>query len=250
MNTERFEERLMHELKNHVEQHAQLVGTEETAGVRPVRNRRVRWVPVGLIAGLTAAAAATTFTLGQSASPDAAGGMAASPRGSQSLGRIAHTTYTLEQEPAGEVKLTIEDPSGKPNVDGMRQDLARMGLRAKVLLGDPNCPSPQSTPQSDTDSGATAGSPAPTFSAPVDTSTDTGTGLDFWRMTEENGKTVAYVDPDKVPADTTLTLGFPLAQTSPDLGLSVMTIGMAEGDGPDCIPAPKDGILPLPAGRP
>ncbi|MGW7825100.1 hypothetical protein ACWGLF_45605 [Streptomyces puniciscabiei] len=200
MNSERFEERLMHALKNHVQQRAQKVGVEVTAGVRPVRSRRAGWVSVGLAAGLAVAAAATAFSPGQSASSVPGGGLANPPRGAHSLGPITNAAYTLEEEPTGEIKLTIVDPSGKLNIKGMQRDLARMGVRAKVLLGAPHCPSPQST-------------------APA-------AGVRAFGIAREHGKLVAYIDPAKFPADTTLAFGFPLGKTGSNSGLDGVGIGV------------------------
>ncbi|MFJ9752931.1 hypothetical protein [Streptomyces chartreusis] len=241
MNPERFEERLMHELKNHVEQRAQQAGTEQTAGVRSARSRRVRWVPIAVAAGLTAAVAATTLTLGQS--PNAGGSQAKSSGTGQSLGRITNVAYTLEQQDTGKVKLTIEDPSGKPDVKGMRRDLARMGVRAKVLLGDPECPAfrPPAGASDENSEAAAPPSSAPTPSASVPAE-DAGS-LNPFRITRENGKLVAYVDPAIVPNGDTLIIGFPATHTEHPLG--VMTIADAPGDGPDCIAAaPADAIQP------
>ncbi|MGW1617492.1 hypothetical protein ACWCQZ_51305, partial [Streptomyces sp. NPDC002285] len=221
MNPERFEERLMHELKNHVQERAQQAGAEETAGVQPGRSRRVRWVPVAVAAGLTAAVAATTLALGQSASQDAGGGM----------GRITNVAYTLEQQDAGKVKIIIEDPSGKPDAEGLRRDLARMGVKARVLLGDPECPAFR-PPAGATGKSAEATAPTPSASLPTE---DAGVS-DPFPIRKEDGKTVAYVDPHIVAPGNTLIVGFPAARTDQPLG-SIM-IGEVPGDGgPNCIPA-------------
>nr|WSX74266.1 hypothetical protein OH826_10520 [Streptomyces sp. NBC_00899]WSX79669.1 hypothetical protein OH826_40985 [Streptomyces sp. NBC_00899] len=222
MNTEGFEDRLMHELKDHVRQSAQHVNTEETDGARPVRSRRVRWVPVGLVAGLAATVAATTLIVGQSASPGAPGGLTASADGGRSLNRITNAAYTLEKEPAGGVKLTIENSAGKPDIEGMRNDLARMGVRAKVLAGDPSCSA---------DSGA-SGDPIPEPS-----NGHAGEVAPYFHLRGAAGRLVAYIYPAKVPAGSTLTLGFPFAEVRPDHALDVLVISASKGDGPKCIPA-------------
>jgi hypothetical protein len=224
MNTEGFEDRLMDELKDHVRQSAQHVNTEETYGARPVRSRRVRWVPLGLVAGLAATVAATTLIVGQSASSGARGGLTASADGGRSLNRITNAAYTLEKEPAGGVKLTIENSSGKPDIEGMRNDLARMGVRAKVLAGDPNCPA-------DDDSGA-SGDPITEPS-----NGHAGEVAPYFHLRRAAGKLVAYIYPAKVPAGSTLTLGFPFAEVRPDHALDVLVINAPKGDGPNCIPA-------------
>ncbi|WP_369275908.1 hypothetical protein AB5J55_43640 [Streptomyces sp. R11] len=236
MNPERFEERLMHELKNHV-QRAQQEGAEETAAPRPARSRRVRWVPVTVGAGLTAAAAITALILGQA--PNAGGGQAVSSGTGQSLGRITNVAYTLEQQNTGKVKLTIEDPSGKPDVEAMRRDLAHMGVRAKVLLGDPECLS--SPPPAGAGDGSPE-TPAPQSSAPTPSASvpaENSDGLGPFHITRENGK----LDPAIVPTGNTLIIGFPAAHTEHPLG--VMMIADSPGDGPNCIAAaPADAIQP------
>ncbi|WUH93802.1 hypothetical protein OG900_29260 [Streptomyces sp. NBC_00433] len=224
MNTEGFEDRLMHELKNHVRQSAQHVNAEEADGARPVRSRRVRWVPLGLVAGLAATVAATTLVVGQSASSGAHGGLTASADRGRSLNRITNAAYTLEKEPAGGVKLTIENSSGKPDIEGMRKDLARMGVRAKVLAGDPNCT-------------AHKGSGASGDKNPEPSDGQAGEIAPYFHLRGTSGKLIAYIYPAKVPAGSTLTLGFPLAEIRPDHGLDVLVISAPKGDGPNCIPA-------------
>ncbi|WP_377270157.1 hypothetical protein [Peterkaempfera sp. SMS 1(5)a] len=220
MNPERFEERLVHELKNHIQQRVQQTSAEEMVGVRPVRRRRVRWLPIAVAAGLTAVVAATTLALGQSGA-NTGGGQAKAPGTSQPLGRITKAAYTLEQQASGKVKLTVGDPFGKPGlrdltrmVEGMRWDLARMGVQAKVLLGDPECSSVHAT---------------------------TKIRLKKIRSTLENGKSIVYLDPSIVPTGDTLIIGFPAAHTERPLG--VMTIADATGDGPDCIAAEPGDVL-------
>ncbi|UWE13465.1 hypothetical protein [Actinacidiphila bryophytorum] len=224
MNTEGFEDRLMHELKNHVLQNAQHVNADETGGARPVRSSPVRWVPLGLVAGLAAAVAVTTLVVGQSASPGAPGALTASADGGRSLTRITNAAYTLEKDPAGGVRLTIENQAGKPDIEAMRNDLARMGVRAKVLAGDPNCPAGGA-------SGDSGGS------IPAQSNEHTGEVAPYFHLRRASGKLIAYIYPAKVPAGSTLTLGFPFAEVRPDHALDVLVISAPKGNGPTCIPA-------------
>ncbi len=226
----------MHELANHVQPRDQGACDAETPTSRSGRNRWVRWVPVGL--GAAAATAATTFAVGHFTGPDASAG---SPAGSAS--RITTAAYTLDQGPSGVVRLTIEDPTGKPNVEGLRRDLARMGIRARVLVGDPNCPFPRpSSSPKGTGNPAVSATPMPSASA-------TGTGADRSGREEESKPTLTF-DRDELRAGTTLVIGFPLAKTRPDLGLAVMTWEVVQGDGPACIPAADSDTVYVPTRHP
>jgi hypothetical protein len=230
MNTQRFEERLVHELKNHVQQRDQGACEAETLIPLPGRNRWARWAPAGLAAAV--AAVATTYALGPFTGTDTSAGspaVSASPAG-HLLGRITTAAYTLDQEPSGAVRLTIVAPSGKANVEGLRHDLGRMGIRAKVLVGDPKCPSPHPS-SSPNGTGTPAGSAA--TPRPASTVGTVTTGAER----EVQGNPTLTLDRDEMRAGTTLVIGFPLAKTRPDLGLTVMTWEVVQGDGPACIPA-------------
>ncbi|GGT01984.1 hypothetical protein [Streptomyces chromofuscus] len=233
MNSERFEERLMHELKDHVRQRAEPAGMRATADARPVTSRRVRWVLVAVAGGMAAAVAGTTLTLAPSRPNTEAGPASSSPDG-RTVGRIANVAYTVEQQGTGKVKLTIEDPSRRPDAEALSRDLARVGVRAKVLLGDSDCPF------SGPFAGASQTPEATTSARPESEAAEDTRGRASSYITEENGKIVAYVDPATVPTGGTLVIGFPAAHTRRPLGS--MTITDAPDDGPGCIAsAPTDG---------
>ncbi|MEU6080758.1 PT domain-containing protein [Streptomyces sp. NPDC047108] len=282
MNTGRFEERLLQELKARIE-HPPLhsdapedTGVAESVVLGPAERRvrgRGRAVQVGLAAGVAVAMVATAFVIGQNGpdgSGDAVAGSRADGGGSQS--RIVNAAYTVERKKTGIVKLTIEDPSGKPDIEGMRKDLESMGVRARVYVGDPACPSPRppTHPSGDPDAteeptteptggptgeptteptGEPSGEPTgdvtvkPTAPASEGKRFDMwGDGKSYW-IGKQNGKLVALVMPDRIPKGTTLTFGFPLAKTDPEHGLSIWQVGLAPGDGPDCLPALPPGAV-------
>ncbi|MBM0256071.1 hypothetical protein [Micromonospora sp. 4G55] len=187
---------------------------------RPQRrpNRAVRFaIPVGL----AAAVAGTVLVYGQDGTPALVGGnqaqSAPATTGQQSLGTIKNVAYSLQRQPSGDVKLIIEDPHGKPNADKMRADLARLGVTAQVLMGHPNCHDPLPSPKPTSRAEAQKSHPVP--------------GLGAVDLRHEDGKAVAYIHPDKIPAGHTLTLGF----RQPD-AIWPLYVSIEDGNGPDCIP--------------
>ncbi|HEU5331708.1 MAG TPA: hypothetical protein VFU73_03065, partial [Actinocrinis sp.] len=178
MNTERFEERLMLELKSHVRERAQarqaaedgVAAGVETLVARRRGRRRPRFGTVAGAAGLTAAIAAAVVT---STSGTLADGAPHHP-----LFHAVNAAYSVQQEPTGLVKLTILDANGRPNVDELRSDLAKAGINAKVLADVPDCQHPQPRP-----SPGETPLPLP----PADAVTA--------HSAIENGKLVFYMDP-------------------------------------------------------
>ncbi|THA72757.1 hypothetical protein E6P78_01020 [Streptomyces sp. A0958] len=198
MKTERFEDRLLHALKEHVAQNAHRAGTAEAVRTRSASGRWARRVPLTLAAGVAAAALVGTLGLGQSASP-----------GPGAATRVTNAAYTLEKDGAtGRVRLVIVDPSGKIDVETMQRNLAAMGVRAKVLLGKPDCANPSRWKP--------------------------GAKLPFDLGSPLNGEPTLLVDPSLIPADHTLVIGF----TARHHPLDTIAAGMARGDGSDCVPAP------------
>ncbi|MFG2191688.1 PT domain-containing protein [Streptomyces sp. NPDC048639] len=266
MNTGRFEERLLQELKTRIAQQPAQADAAKSAAFAPAEpSARGRVLRVGLAAGVAVAMVGTAVLIGQTG-PGGSGGTAADSRAEDggSRARIVNAAYTVERKETGVVKLTIEDPSGRPDIDGMRKDLESMGVPARVYAGDPDCPTGRPDPSGSGDpdptgeptgepteepTGEPSGEPTeepsgePTPSASTDKKLDDLTDGREYRITEEHGKLVAYIRPHLIPEDTTLTLGFPLAKTEPDKGLAIWQVGLAPGDGPDCIPAIPRGVV-------
>lgn len=199
------------------------------------QHRRNHAIRIALPLGLAAAAAGTVLAYGQTTTvPSGSGSGQAQDTTTtatdrQSLGAISAVAYTIQREPSGDIKIVIEDPNGKPNADKMRADLARLGVTAKVLISEPNChdtrPSPKPTPSAE----AKRAHPAPASGA-VD-------------LRPENGKTVAYIHPDRIHAGHTLTFGFERPNA-----IWPLYIGVEDGNGPDCIPAIPAAAAPVPPG--
>ncbi|MFF3404426.1 hypothetical protein ACFYW6_39205 [Streptomyces sp. NPDC002659] len=215
MNPGRFEERLMHELKNHVEQRAQNAADAEEAARRPGRTGRRRWVPVGLTAGLAASVAAAVLVL----NPGGGAGSAVAG-GGDSLNRISTVAYTLQREPSGEVKVIMGKPEGDIAVEGLQRDLARMGVRAKVIVTDPNCP-----PAATDDETVSTSAPKPRQTVRADPKL-----AKAYRPAVEHGKHVVYINPKVMPTDETLIFVFDEPKKA--FGYSV---SLWPGNGPECI---------------
>ncbi|THA29292.1 hypothetical protein E6R18_24675 [Streptomyces sp. A1277] len=198
MKTERFEDRLLHALKEHVAQNAHRAGTAEVVRTRSAGGRWARRVPLTLAAGAAAAALAGTLGLGQSA-PSAPG----------SSTRVTNAAYTLEKDKAtGRVRLVIVDPSGEIDVETMQRNLAAMGVRARVLLGEPDCANPSRSKP--------------------------GAKLPFHLGGPQDGEPTLVVAPSLIPAGHTLVIGLAVRRHS----LEKIAAGMTRGDGSDCVPAP------------
>lgn len=206
MNTERFEDRLMLELKARVRERArerQAAPQSVTAGVdalvarRTVR-RRLRFGTIAAATGLTAAIATAVFT---ATSSTMAGGA------QHPLFKVANAAYAVQQEQTGIVKLTILDGDGRPNVDELRADLAKAGIDARVLADVPDCQRPQ--PRQSPELG---------LLPPADAQAPRG---DI-----EDGKLVYYIDPRSVVPGVTFSIMF---------GSSLQTIEMSLTE-PDDVP--------------
>ncbi|MGW8355519.1 hypothetical protein [Streptomyces wedmorensis] len=214
MNPERFEERLMHELKNHVEQRAQDTSAAERAP-RPSRIHRRSWVPAGLTAGLAASVAAAVLVLnpaGGAGSAAAGRNTAESPvTADDSLDRISTVAYTLKRDPHGTVNVTIRDAGAeRPDLTRLQQDLKRMGVNARVYQDDPTC---QPDPGEDPELGSA-----------------TLKAIDFHHR---DGAFTATIRPGKFPTGTHLEIVFPpLPKGSPLI--DTIAFGLRNGEAPDC----------------
>jgi hypothetical protein len=233
MNAQRFEERLMHELKSYVQERARApheqaaefgtqrsadvgtgtgtdtgTGTSASALIRHGGRRphpRPRTV-AAVGAGVTAAIAAAVLTTG------AVGTAGTAPH---ALFHVANAAYAVQQEPAGVVKLTILDANGRPDVNALRRDLAKAGVDARVLADVAPCSHPLAHPR-----------PTPRSLPPVPPVPD--------RIEFENGRLVYYLNTGEVTQGTTLSILF---------GHNLGTIGVAlsaSDDLPTCMPTATD----------
>ena len=203
MNAERFEERLMHELKNHVRQrdiqtaadhdHAPDAETVRRLDPRPRR----RFAIVGLSVGISAVAAGviTAVVLTPSAAPNA----------DHSLFRAANAAYAIQQEPSGIVKFTILDASGRPNVEDLRRDLADAGINARVVADVPSCPNLPAAPATPTP--ALIGRPLPLPTSHVPSVPPHASPPPDW-VAHENGKLVYYLNTAAMPPGSLLDVMF------------------------------------------
>ncbi|MFD8481594.1 hypothetical protein [Kitasatospora sp. NPDC059673] len=158
--------------------------------------------------------------------------------------------YTLQSADNGTVKLTVVNPAGKLDLAKVQRELDRLGIRARVYAGDPNCQAPAPLPSTSASSApssspsASAGAPSPSADAPVPSlSPASGPSDQSWTLGRENGKLVLILNPARIPADKQVQIVFPLAKTDPSHGASVIMGGLTDIPGPDCAPAlPADSI--------
>jgi len=200
MTTERFEDRLMLDLKARVRERAQerrAAPESVAAGVdalvaRRTGRRRLRFGTIAAATGLTAAIATTVFT---ATSSTMAGGA------HHPLFKVANAAYAVQQEPTGIVKLTILDGDGRPNADELRADLAKAGINARVLADVPDCQRPQPHP-----------SPDLGLLPPADAQAPRG-GI-------EDGELVYYIDPRSVVPGVTFSVLFGKSLRTLEMSLS------------------------------
>ncbi|MFF0298788.1 hypothetical protein ACFYST_35545 [Kitasatospora sp. NPDC004614] len=158
--------------------------------------------------------------------------------------------YTLQTADNGTVKLTVVNPAGKIDLAKVQRELDRLGVRARVYAGDPNCQAPAPLPSTSASSApssspsASADAPAPSADAPVPNASPASEPSDqSWTLGRENGKLVLILNPARIPADKQVQIVFPLAKTDPAHGTSVIMGGLTDIPGPDCAPAlPADAI--------
>lgn len=222
MTTERFEERLMLELTTRVRERAREQGVGAALGTPAVTDiggesaavgvealtarhggrRRLRLGTIAAATGLTAAIATVAIT--------SAGGTLAGGAPQHPLFHMANAAYAIQQEPTGLVKLTILDANGTPNVDELRSDLAKAGIKARVLADVPDCRRPQPHP-----------SPVSTLLPPADAAPP--------RFDTEDGKLVFSIDPRSVIPGQTIFVMY--GQTLRHVAIALN----ASGDVPACI---------------
>ncbi|MDQ0943801.1 hypothetical protein [Streptomyces sp. V1I1] len=187
------------------------------------RRRRLA-VRVAAAVAVVAAVAGIAVTIGQAPGTSAGHGTTAqhtAPGAGYFPERITAVAYTLDREPHGVVKVTIRDTGEtRPALERLQRDLARMGVRARVYQGDPYCP----------------------VNEEKNTSGDDDIALKVVRFTHEDGKFIGSIHPEKIPADHSLVIVFPVIGDDgvyhDDLAFDVI-----EGDGPDCWHMPSPGAL-------
>jgi hypothetical protein len=224
MTTDGFEERLMRELRTYVHERAQERPQADDATAAADggayltnaagadhRGARPRLLAIGACLAATAAAAAVAvFSAGTTTgvAGTAPGATAQAP-----LFQAVNAAYTVQQEPAGVVKLTILDASGRPDVEALRSDLAQAGVNASVIVNVPPCTRPQPHPRATSRPGLPPANLVPD------------------RVGEENGQEVYYLDTKEVTPGTTFSLLF--GQT-----LGEITVGLSPPGYPllTCIP--------------
>ena len=165
MSAKQFEEKLLTELKDYVNERAEQ--TEARAEGRRARAERERRSPWRLASGgLTVAAAialAVVLTDGGSpADPSASklpvtsSSIAPDPATSGPFFHVDDAGFAIDAEPSGVVDITILKGSASPDIDAIRSGLAKAGVHARVvrvptclqLKSSPGAPSPVGSAQS------------------------------------------------------------------------------------------------------
>ncbi|MFJ3904994.1 hypothetical protein [Streptomyces sp. NPDC090025] len=210
-----------------------------------VRRRRRRGVRIAVPAGIAAAAGAVALTL--------------LPAGTAAA-------YTVEQVKDGGVKLTIAQPDAKLDINALEQDMAKAGVHVQVYTGDPKCtvpwenfPGPKSgkpplgTPTVPPGAKNLPNPPAPPAlpkgSVPTEDPATMAT-----RLAKENGKTVLFIKPDKIPRGRSIIIGFPNAERGKPGSFDVIKPVVPKGPIPPCLPAglpepPHPPTPPAPAAK-
>ncbi|MFF3062444.1 hypothetical protein [Streptomyces sp. NPDC057909] len=133
-----------------------------------------------------------------------------------SLGRITTAAYTLQRQDNDVVTLTMTDnPIKNPDLDRLREDLARLGVPGHVYAGDPHCTS------------------APLKRGSTSITTAMGDALEFsfkgsdWMMS---------VHRDRLAAGQSVLLYFPSLNTDRSQPLIEVHAGLLKGKAPACLP--------------
>ena len=159
MNEEKFEDRLLAELKGYVHGRA-----GQSAAAQPTRRttskRGAVWRLAGGVGVATAIAAAVFLADG---SPTTSLNPGAAPTTPVTPIHVQNADFAVESEPASQtVAITILDGAKKPDADVLRNALAEAGVRAEVLTSVPTCRQLADIP----------GAPTPVPSASVQTVLD------------------------------------------------------------------------------
>ncbi|WP_042408968.1 hypothetical protein [Streptacidiphilus carbonis] len=187
---------------------------------RRPRSRRTLALRIALPAGLAAAGIAIAASAGHPAA-----GTPHASHGPVTAVTISAAGYTLQSSTDHTVTLTVVNAKNEIDLVGLQRDLDRVGAHAHVYAGDPTCNNGISVINNGPALQGLPGAPA---------SDSTHAGLN---VADEGRATVLKVTPDKIPADDTLYLYFPLARTSPADTYRDFQIGMLRGTIPTCLPA-------------
>jgi hypothetical protein len=206
MSAKQFEERLLLELKDYVNERA---AADPAAGGRPegrrARAERRRGSPWRLASGgisvAVAIALAVVLTNGGSPINSSASNVpyttkstAPNPATSGPLVHVEDAGFAVDAEPAGLVDITITQGWAKPDVDAIRAALAKAGISARVVADVPTCAQLQSSP----------GGPTPVSSAQAVPVLDPRDQL----LTNSAGDDVFQVDASAAARGTTVWILF------------------------------------------
>jgi len=206
-----------------------------TENSRRAAKRRTLTLRLALPVGLAAAVAgvALTAVTGRPAAPTPG----VSAGGSKSLGGITNAAYTLESSSDDLVKLTILDPAKEVDVPQLQRDLDRLGARAHVYAGEPDCHAPE--PKS------------PSY--PPDPAALKADRVSYygWNIDDEGRKSVLTIRPSGIPADLQLYIYLPYAKTDPANGSAELEAGLMKSPAPSCMPSkiftnPLASLFPTP----
>ncbi|MGW4379005.1 hypothetical protein [Kitasatospora sp. NPDC004531] len=158
--------------------------------------------------------------------------------------------YTLQSAGDGTVKLTVVNPAGKIDLAKVQRELDRLGVRARVYAGDPDCQAPAplpSTPASPAPGGAPSpeASQAPSLEPSLEPNSSSQPDGLSWTLGREHGKLVLILNPARIPADKLVQIVFPLAKTDASHGAAVIMGGLVDPPGPDCAPALPAGSVAI-----
>lgn len=194
MSAERFEDRLLAELKGYVgERTGQAAAPQEGRRAGPRRRSTWRLASGGLSVAAAIAVAAVVANVGSATgSAPASKAPAIATTASGPLFHTRNAAFAIDAEPSGVVDITILKGDEEPDIAALRSDLARAGVRASVVTNVPTCellaqrpgaPSPVGSAQSDTvtDAADRPISINSDFVYQVDASADTR-GTTLWIM--------------------------------------------------------------------
>jgi hypothetical protein len=203
--------------------------------VQPARKRRRGLIAAPLLTGAAAAAVAAGMLAAGLAGGDDSPAPAASGDHQQSATPFTKVaSYTLKRD-SDEVTLAITNPAGKIDLKALETEFERLGIPARVYAGDPNCV----LPPEPSASSSTRPQPSPSQSSPTAAPGDGSSDIE-----EVDGKLTLRVRPAMIPDGYLLTVAFPLAITTPDKALSVITAGVVDEDEAiPCYPAAQSDTV-------
>jgi hypothetical protein len=209
MSAKQFEERLLLELKDYVnERSTQAAARPEGRRSRAERRARSASSPWRLASGGISLAAvialAVVLTDGGAPSGSSAANVpftttatAPDPATAGPLYHVEDAGFAVDAEASGVVDITITEGSAQPDVDAVRSALAKAGIVAKVLANVPTCAELKTLQN-------TPGAPTPVESAQADAVTDMKDQL----LTDSAGDEVFQLDRSAATHGTTVWILF------------------------------------------